>query len=264
MLDWSGEVDMFREFVALNLRACRACDRFFFNDFSVDGNRSFNEVAPTIIADGQFIADVGGGKTPFFPPSEVRERHLHVTGVDIDGLELASAPKGAYEEVMVTALEACQGGSNHDVVVAQSVLEHVVDGREAMRGISTLLRPGGTVITFCPNRRAWFARLNLILPEKLKRAILFSVFPSKRERQGFPAHYDGCTPREMIKNMADFGIELVECRYYFVSSYFMFFFPLYLLWRLANYPLMRFWPERYCETFLLIGKKVVKKSAAGA
>lgn len=199
------------------------------------------------------MADVGGGKTPFFSPETVQQREFFVTGVDIDAAELAAAPVGAYANVIVSALEECRGAEDHDFVIAQSVLEHVYDGREAVRGIASLLRPEGTVVTFCPNRRAWFARLNLLLPEGMKRGILFFIFPSKRERQGFPAHYDGCTPGEMEANMRRAGIRPVEIKYYFVSSYFMFFFPLYLFWRLATYPLMKFWPHRYCETFIAVG-----------
>jgi 2-polyprenyl-6-hydroxyphenyl methylase/3-demethylubiquinone-9 3-methyltransferase len=244
-----------RKLISWNLRLSRACDRLIFKDFAIDGNGAFNQLAPSMVKDGSRVADVGGGKTPFFPTEAVRQRELRVTGVDIDAAELDLAPLGAYADVIVSALEKCRGAEDHDIVIAQSVLEHVYDGREAMRGIASLLRPGGTVITFCPNRRAWFARLNVLLPEGLKRAILFAVFPSKRERQGFPAHYDGCTPAEMQENMRLAKIRPVEIKYYFVSSYFMFFAPLYLFWRLATYPLMRFWPHRYCETFIVVGRR---------
>ena len=84
---------------------------------------------------------------------------------------------------------------------------------------------------------------------------MFYVFPAKRERQGFPAYYDGCSPEEMSKNLGDAGIAVKEIRYYFTSSYFMFFVPLYLAWRLMSYPFMKFWPHRYCETFVFIGEK---------
>lgn len=246
---------MIRKLISWNLQLSRRCDRVFFKAFAVDGNGAFNHLAPGMVNDGSRVADVGGGKTPFFPPEAVRRRNLVVTGVDIDAAELGAAPSGAYAGVIVSALEECRGAGDHDIVIAQSVLEHVYDGRQAVQGIASLLRPGGTVVTFCPNRRAWFARLNLLLPEGLKRAILFSIFPSKRERQGFPAHYDGCTPGEMEVNMRLAGIRPVEIRYYFVSSYFMFFTPLYLFWRLATFPLMKFWPHRYCETFIVVGRR---------
>jgi hypothetical protein len=97
--------------------------------------------------------------------------------------------------------------------------------------------------------------LNLVLPEALKRTVLFGVFPEKRERQGFPAFYDGCSPAEMIQNMAAAGVSVREVRYFYVSSYFMFFVPLYLLWRVVNYPLIKMFPTRYCETFIFVGTR---------
>ena len=150
---------------------------------------------------------------------------------------------------------ACNGPPSHDFVLAQSVLEHVQDGKGAAAGIAALAKPGATIVTFCPSKRAWFARLNLVLPEALKRAVLFGVFPEKRERQGFPAFYDGCSPAEMVENMKAAGVSVIEVRYFYVSSYFMFFVPLYLLWRLVNYPLIRMFPARYCETFIFVGTR---------
>jgi SAM-dependent methyltransferase len=242
-----------RRLIASQVAICSAIDKKVFGGFSVDGNKSFVGLADRLVPDGSRIADVGGGKTPFFSADEVRKRGFVVTGVDMDADELAHAPAGCYQHTTVGPIEECHANHDHDVVIAQSVLEHVRDGSKAAQGIGTLLREGGVVATFCPCRRAWFARLNLLLPESFKRYILFAIFPAKRERQGFPAFYSGCTPGEMERNMAAAGIEMREMRYYFVSSYFKFFVPFYLFWRLATYPLMRLWPHRYCETFMFVG-----------
>lgn len=247
---------LIRRFIDGQVALCRYIDRRLFGAFSVDGNAAFARLLPSMIPPEASIADIGGGKTPFFSADEVRSRRLRVAGVDIDAAELASAEAGAYEEMFVGAIEQVRGNADRDFVIAQSVLEHVYDGRRAAAGMASFLRPGGTIVTFCPCRRAWFARLNLVLPERLKRAILFYVYPAKRERQGYPAHYDGCTPQELERNLRDAGVRVTGFRYFFTSSYFMFFAPLYLFWRMATWPLMRLWPHRYCETFICIGEKV--------
>lgn len=244
-----------RRIISGQVAICLAIDRAIFGDFSIDGNRSFVGLVGAMVPDGSKVADVGGGKTPFFTSDEVRQRRLDVTGVDLSADELALAPSGCYQRTSVGPIEECRGNADHDFVIAQSVLEHVWDGKKAALGIGSLLREGGVVTTFCPCRRAWFARLNLLLPEGFKRFVLFSIFPAKRERQGFPAFYSGCTPDEMKCNMAAAGVEVREIRYFYVSSYFMFFVPLYLLWRVVTYPLMRLWPHRYCETFMFVGVK---------
>jgi len=246
---------LLRRFVASQIAACKAIDRRFFGSLTVDGNGEFCKLVRQMVGPGSSIADIGGGKTPVFTAEETAVNRLRVTGIDIDPGELARAPAGTYSQVVVSAIEDCKGPPVHDFVLAQSVLEHVRDGKAAAAGISALAKPGASIVTFCPCKRAWFARLNRVLPESLKRAILFAVFPEKRERQGFPAYYDGCSPSEMTENMAAAGVSVTEIRYFYVSSYFMCFVPLYLLWRMVNYPLIRMFPARYCETFIFVGTR---------
>lgn len=246
---------LIRRFVVWQVSLSKRIDRALFGAMSVDGNTAFVRWVDRGVAQGSRLADIGGGKTPAFGPVDVQARDLEVVGVDIDPIELKAAPEGSYAQVVVGPIEDVRGASDCDYVIAQSVMEHVYDGRLAALGIASFARPGGTVATFCPCRRAWFARLNLLLPEAVKRRVLFAIFPEKRERQGFPAHYSGCTPAEMRDNMTSAGVDCIEIRYFFVSSYFMFFVPLYLLWRLATLPLMLLWPDRYCETFIFLGRK---------
>lgn len=247
-------------FFASQVKLSRRFDELFFRSFSIDGNMSFVEYVRGLATPSMLVADIGGGKTPFFSAEEVSALGLRVTGVDMDVSELEAAPDGAYSDVIVARVEDVDGPPVHDLIVAQSVLEHVTDGERALLGISSLGRHGARVLTFCPNRRAWFAQLNLLLPENLKRAVLFHLFPSKRERQGYPAFYDGCTPSELTSNMSSAGIKEVEVRYYFVSSYFMFFFPIYLFWRLFTFPFMVIWPRMFCETFVFSG--VIEREAS--
>ena len=251
-----------RKFISWQVRSSKWIDRTLFGSMSIDGNTYFISEIDRMVIDGASVADIGGGKTPAFGPAEVLRRHLKVMGVDIDQAELSAAPEGSYARKVVCAIEDARGSADCDFVIAQSVMEHVNDGCAAAAGMASFARPGGTVATFCPNRRAWFARLNLLLPEGVKRLLLFAIFPEKRERQGFPAHYSGCTPSEMVRNMRAAGVDCVEIKYFYVSSYFMFFVPLYLAWRLATMPLMRLWPHRYCETFMFLGRKA--RGAPGA
>lgn len=242
-------------FFSWQVRISRSIDRALFGEMAVDGNSAFCDLLRHEDFREVALAEVGGGKSPFFDAAEVAGRGLSVTGIDLDADELGRAPRGAYARTIIGPIERVIGGGDHDVVIAQSVLEHVFDGKLAAKGIGALLKPGGSVYTFCPCKRAMFARLNLLLPEAVKRWLLFFVFPAKREKQGFPAFYDGCSPEEMIRNMTDAGIEPVEVRYFFVSSYFMFAVPVYLVWRLITFPFMKLWPHRYCETFIFIGRK---------
>lgn len=242
---------LLHRFIAWQMKLSRGFDRLIFREMAKDGNGCYLELVSGLVPNGSTVADVGGGKRPFFSPTEAATRSLTVTGIDIDRDELERAPEGSYARLVVCPLERLNVPPLHDIVIAQSVLEHVRDGRAAIRGCASLLKPGGRLYTFCPNRRAWFALLNRAIPESIKRQILFGIFPEKREKQGFPAFYDGCTPMEMKANMEAAGLTVVRVDYFFVSSYFMFFFPLYLFWRMFTFPLMQLWPSRYCETFII-------------
>lgn len=253
---------MLQIFFASQVAMCKRFDNVVFGGMAVDGNGQFTTYVRGLQFSDASVADVGCGKTPFFSANEKISKRLRVTGVDISSEELQQAPEGALDATIVSPIEECRGLQDHDFVLAQSVLEHVRDGRAAARGICALLRPGGVVITFCPSKNACFARLNLLLSERIKRRILFWIFPEKRERQGFPAFYDGCSVREFEANMRAGGVERIETRCYFTSSYFMFFFPAYLAWRIATFPLMRMWPSVFCETFMFIGRKVKDEANA--
>src|SRR5690606_5410737 len=103
----------------------------------------------------------------------------------------------------------------------------VRNNADGMQGVASFCKPGGRVYTFCPNRRAWFAVINRLLPERIKCAILYAIYPQTRDNQGFPAFYDRCTPRQLARAMEAAGLRVERIDPYFVSSYFMFFFPLY-------------------------------------
>jgi hypothetical protein len=111
-------------------------------------------------------------------------------------------------------------------------------------------------LIFLPSRNAVFARINLMLPQQLKRTILHSVFPSTKRDQGFPAYYDRCTPADFRRLAADSGLAVDLCKVYFRSSYFMFFFPLHLAWRIWQLIFRIFAGEQGAETFSLALRKI--------
>jgi 2-polyprenyl-3-methyl-5-hydroxy-6-metoxy-1,4-benzoquinol methylase len=76
------------------------------------------------------------------------------------------------------------------MLVCQAVLEHVRDVEQAFAAFASILKPQGLALIGVPSRHAAFARLNMLLSEKVKRKILFFVFPHMKEGQGFISYYD--------------------------------------------------------------------------
>jgi 2-polyprenyl-6-hydroxyphenyl methylase/3-demethylubiquinone-9 3-methyltransferase len=112
------------------------------------------------------------------------------------------------------------------------------------------------VAIFVPSRNAVFARLNLLLPEPIKRFILFRIFPHKASgHEGFKAYYDRCTPRDFKAMAFRHGFKVDLERFYFTSSYFSFFTPLYVLWRLWLLMFHRIAGDQAAETFVMVLRK---------
>lgn len=226
-------MSFFRAFMNANMGLSKWFDRHFLpSSFLKDGNKDFIfEMAPSYVHSGMKIYDVGGGKQPFVGLERKVALGLHVVGIDISQSELDRAPAGAYDEALCADIADVQGHGDGDLVICQAVLEHVRDTEGAMRSIASLLKPGGKALIFVPSRNAVFARLNIFLPEGIKRKILYNVYPSARAAQGFPSFYHKCTPDDFITMAKQNGLSESESRYYYISSYFSFLFPVYLIWR---------------------------------
>lgn len=235
----------------------KSFDRLLPAEYRVDGNRDFidNWIDP-YLKDGSVVYDVGGGKNPFVVLEQKQRRGLCVVGLDIDGNELAASPSGVYDKTICADITQYHGQGQADLVVCQSLLEHVKNTQAAIGGIASILKPGGTALIFLPSRNAVFARINLMLPQQWKRKILYAVFPSTKPDQGFPAYYDHCTPADFRRLAANSGLAVDVCRVYFRSSYFMFFFPLHLTWRIWQLIFRLFAGEQGAETFSLVLRKI--------
>ncbi|PKQ06570.1 MAG: hypothetical protein CVT71_01405 [Alphaproteobacteria bacterium HGW-Alphaproteobacteria-10] len=246
---------LLRRFIALNQRLSWGIDRLLLPDsMRVDGNKDFKaSVVPGLLRSGLRVYDLGGGSNPYLDDKTKADLGLSVIGLDISEAELLAAPAGSYDRIIAADLCTFQGKGDADLVICQATLEHVPDTAGAMRAIAETLAPQGIACIFVPSRNAAFARLNLILPESTKRLLLFSLFPQKAlGHDGFKAYYDRCTPAELERLAHENGLELVERRLYWVSSYFAILTPIFLIWRLWQGIFRFISGPQAAETFVLV------------
>ncbi|HYW43264.1 MAG TPA: methyltransferase domain-containing protein [Bryobacteraceae bacterium] len=214
-------------------RLARRFDRLLSEEFRIDGNRDFmDHLVPEYLRPGKLIYDVGGGKNPILSGERKSELRLRIIGLDIDAEELAAAPEGCYDDTVCCDISRFRGKGEADLVICQSLLEHVLDTNGALAAIASILKPGGRALIFVPSRNAVYARLNLVLPQRLKRRIMHGIFPEMSRDHGFPAYYNGCTPSRLERMAQAQGLVRERRRLYFHSTYFSFCFPLHALWRL--------------------------------
>ncbi len=87
-------------------------------------------------------------------------RHLaelgyNTIGLDIDFDRVKEGTQDGIEQLHTAACEHLPYPDNtFDALLSHEVIEHVTDDRQAAREMIRVLRPGGRVILFCPNR--WY------------------------------------------------------------------------------------------------------------
>lgn len=256
---------LLRNFLDTNRKISKWFDHYLPLDMRIDGNKDFlDNVAPKYLHVRNLkIYDIGGGSQPLVSIKTKNEWGLSVVGLDIDSHELESAEPGIYDELVVADLSNYCGMSDADLVICQTTLEHVSNNTGAFQGIASMLKPGAYGLLFTPSRHAWFARLNLALPEALKCKLLFSLFPEKAKgHDGFPAYYDRCSPKEFRQLAAENNLTVVELKPYYISSYFQVFFPLYFIWRIWILLFRYVFKENAAETFTMVIQSPLPESSS--
>lgn len=224
----------FRAFIEWQRSLSARFDTLFPEKFRRVGILDFEaDILPRHLMKGITLYDVGGGSRPCLTLEKKEELGIRLVGVDISAEELQKAPAGIYDDIVVADITKFRGAGDADLIVCRATLEHVRDTDGAFSCLASILKPGGQLLLVVPSRNAVFARINLVLPEGIKRAILFRIFPHKAlGHDGFPAFYNRCTPRN-FRQLADrHGMDVKFLHPYYYSSYFSFFLPLFVLWRL--------------------------------
>lgn len=231
-------------------------DRLLPKKYTMDGNQAYiKSIVPKYLRKHLVVCEVGSGKTPYFDHKKKTLLNAMIIGLDINIEELNQAPKGIYDKIICTDITKYQGDNDTDIVICQALLEHVKDTEKAFSSISSILKPGGLAIIFVPSRNSIYARLNIILPQGIKKKLLHTIYPKTKLNQGFPAYYDKCTPLDFRKLAARSNFTIIEERFYYISSYFSFFFPAYLVWRLWVLLFVFLRKEQAAETFLMVLRK---------
>jgi 2-polyprenyl-3-methyl-5-hydroxy-6-metoxy-1,4-benzoquinol methylase len=247
-----------QRFVGTQQRWCCAFDRRLSTTCNTEGGSHFREtIVAAYVSPGMKVFDVGGGKHPFFSPQEKARLKLRVFGIDVSERELAGAPPEGYDDTICADICRYSGNAKGDLVICQAVLEHVSDTNAAVRGLLSLLKPGGVALIWVPCRNAAFARLNLLLSEHWKQKILFTIFPRTEQQHGFPAFYRRCTPRDFLQMAKANGAVAEMMQTYYQNGYFSFLLPLHILWRAWQLIARMLVGDQACESFSVALRKPV-------
>jgi len=103
--------------------------------------------------EGRLVLEAGCGVGMY--GSQIRRRYsLDVEAFDVEFERIREA-RLETPHALVAAAEALPYRSDlFDVIISNEVIEHVVDDRAAAAEMVRVLKPGGRIILFCPNR--WY------------------------------------------------------------------------------------------------------------
>lgn len=246
-----------RTFIRLNKNISNAFDGLISKDFQKYGTEYFDkEIMPKYLKKDLTVFDIGGGKHPNIDANTKKNLNLHVIGMDIDESELRQAPSGLYDAIAVIDITKQPNYEEKaDLMICRALMEHVNDTKAAIENISKMLNSGGHALIFVPCRNAVFSRLNLILPESWKLALLRLAYPEKMHRIGFKAYYNNTTPSKFTKIAHHNGLEVQECQIFWASRYLEIFFPAHILWRFYQIIMKACGAKDFCETFIIVLRK---------
>ena len=247
-----------RRFIEWNRRVSRwerASLGHIVPGFVRDGQLDFRDhVLPSLLKPGLRVLDVGGGKHPAIALETKRKLDLYIVGLDLSEVELAQAPPGAYDAVVVGDVAAVSIPGDYDLIFSRAVLEHVADPFAAIANLAGALAPGGIMAHVMPCRNAPFAILNRWLGNRVARSVLFALFPEKRKNSGFPAYYRDCTPARLSLACRTCEMEVLQVTAYYNSDYTSFFAPLYTVEMLRQAMMCRLRLENFAESFSIIAR----------
>lgn len=203
------------------------------------------------------VLDIGGGKDcPYW--EFVRNINQHdIVALDIDEHELEQNSRCHLKVVADAASQALPfSAGTADLITSRSVIEHLSDNASFLQNCGRTLRAGGLLISAFPCRRAPFALINKVLPDRWARGLLFFFHPNWRGACGFKVFYDHCSYPEMRRLLEATGFELIhyELRYY-QAIYFDFFVPLYVLMVLYDLLLWRLDAKSLSCQMLFVARK---------
>ena len=245
-------MNLFRKLINININLSRSFEKLFqFN--SDDRNLLmglFNSFSGL-----ESIADVGGGKKPakaMIGKADVDFKRYDGFDISIDEL---NAARHLYTNIYKIDLTKKINDFNntYDFVICLNTLEHVLDAEQSIKNLSAMLSEGGKLYIKLPCKHAAFAKLNLIMPNDLKKSIMHKLLPGK-VGDGFKVYYDKSTPKDIVKICKDCGLDVININLVKWSSYFSVFFPLYVAWRLYTI-IQNLFIDDYCESFEVVAVK---------
>jgi len=123
------------------------------------------EIAEYISVGDNCVLDVGCGEASFGNLLKVSGKAKYVVGIE-KNREIASKAKKKIDEIVIGNIEEIiipEPYGKYDYIVANDVLEHLVDPWNAIKSLRNSLKDNGVMVFSVPNIRNWTVLLPLLV-----------------------------------------------------------------------------------------------------
>jgi SAM-dependent methyltransferase len=164
--------------------------------------------------EGRWILDVGCGIGTYV--AKFRQFSDYVFGIDVDEERVAEGAR-SLPNLQVCASENLPfPDGTFDLVVLNEVIEHVGDDKQTIAECVRVLRPGGRVVIYAPNRLYLFETHGIYWGDRyIFRLIPFVNWLPDRIRQRFCPHVRAYTSSDIRRLFAGTGARIVHHGYVF-------------------------------------------------
>lgn len=242
---------MFSQLVTFNVKLSEIVDRKIFRFSKKESYKAqllsfINETVNT--CKPHAVLEVGGIEKPLLQLS----KQIRYDGLNI---EYKEQYERIYDNFIVQSIED-PIRYKYDLIISRAVLEHVQDNQASIKQMSQALRRGGYTIHYLPSKYHPYSLLLRLSGPEWQRRLIKILRPWARNKTGYPAFFDKCSPKEMRKLFKSEGFDCVTIIPFFrANDYFRFFLPLYIAVTLWENICEKFKWEQFCSGFIVIARR---------
>ncbi len=164
----------------------------------------YEATVDSLVTEETVWIDIGGGKTVFENnhalAQNLSERCSLLVGLDpSDNLD----ENQVVHQRVKSTLEKCRSERSFDLATLRMVAEHLPDPEAAVESLARLVKPGGRVVIYTPNRWSPISIASSIIPFRLHHPVKRLIWHTEEE-DTFPTVY-GMNTRRRLRHLFERG-----------------------------------------------------------